>query len=103
MPRAAKACSQPRCPNLAPCPDHPKIPWAGSNRTKQLSSRPWERKRQAILARDPICTVCHNALSTEAHHLGNPNDHRLEQLAGICSPCHKLETQKQAAAARGGG
>ena len=48
-----------------------------------------------MLARDPICKVCGNAISTEVDHItpladgGNP--YPLEGLQGICSPCHWAE------------
>lgn len=100
MARAAKACGQPGCPHFHPCPDHRKIAWAGSTRRSRLPPD-WERRRRSVLARDPICTICHQALSREVHHTGDPDDHALTQLAGVCPPCHQTETQKQAAAARG--
>lgn len=101
MTRAAKACSEPGCPHLQPCPDHRKIAWAGSTRRSQLPPD-WERRRRTVLARDEICQICHDAVATEVHHTGDQDDHRLEQLAGVCAPCHKNETQKQAAQARQG-
>lgn len=99
MPRAAKLCSHPDCPNLQPCPTHPKQAWAGSNRRRQLPPD-WERRRRAVLARDPICKVCDNALSTEVDHVDDPHDHRHEKLQGICGPCHTDKTQCEAAHAR---
>jgi len=49
-----------------------------------------------VLARDPICKVCDNALSTEVDHIipredGGP-DFDLAGLQGICSPCHWAKT-----------
>jgi 5-methylcytosine-specific restriction protein A len=103
MPRAPKACSQPTCTNTQPCPAHPKIAWAGSTRRRSLPPD-WEARRRIVLDRDPVCTdgqACHHlATSTEVHHRGNRDDHRVEQLAGICRDCHNAETQKQAAAGR---
>lgn len=99
MARAAKACSQPDCPHLQPCPLHPKIAWAGSNRRAELPPD-WNQTRERILQRDPICTECHAAPASEVHHTGGKHDHRDEMLAGVCSPCHKRETAAQAARAR---
>jgi 5-methylcytosine-specific restriction enzyme A len=56
----------------------------------------WETTRRAVLARDPICKVCYDALSTEVDHIipltqgGEP--YRLDGLQGICSPCHWRKT-----------
>lgn len=103
--RAAKVCSYPTCPNLQPCPDHTLKPWAGSTRRKRLP-RGWERLRRFILSRDPICKdgrACGGmALSKEVDHIVNNDDHRPENLQGICRQCHRNKTQAEAARARGG-
>jgi hypothetical protein len=101
--RASKTCSHPRCPNLQPCEDHPKVAWQGSTRRTELPSD-WERRRRTVLERDEICTdgrVCRGlALATECHHTGSKHDHRVESLAGVCKACHAAATQEQAAEAR---
>lgn len=99
MPRAAKACSEPSCPRLQPCPDHQRKPWAGSTRRTELPSD-WRRRRRKVLRRDPICTECQQALSREVHHTADKHNHSLEVLAGVCVPCHKKLTQEQARASR---
>lgn len=103
MARAAKLCSNPTCANIAPCEEHPKIPWAGSTRRTELP-KDWERIRRRILQRDPICSsgvVCKGlALSTDCHHTGSPWDHSDAGLAGVCRDCHKTLTGQQAAEAR---
>jgi 5-methylcytosine-specific restriction endonuclease McrA len=52
--------------------------------------------RKAVLARDPICKVCDQALSTEADHIVPREDggagHDLRNLQGICSPCHWVKS-----------
>lgn len=102
--RAAKACSHPTCPNLQPCPEHERKPWEGS--TRRFSLPPdWQSRRVQVLRRDPTCTLAITcggiALSTEVHHLGDRDDHRLHMLAGVCSDCHARESSKQGNAARG--
>ena len=92
---ASKLCGVPRCPNLVPCPDHPKVPWAGSTRSRELPPD-WGRRRRYVLERDPICTICHEALSTEVHHVGRGDDHSYDSLAGVCASCHQTATQRQA-------
>lgn len=99
MARAKKVCSVPHCPELQPCPEHEKEPWAGSTRRSELPSN-WESIRRRILDRDPACKVCDNALSTEVDHIHDPHDHSDENLQGICSRCHTDKTQREAALAR---
>lgn len=96
MPRAAKSCRIPTCPHVRPCPieGHEPKAWEGSTRRKTLPPG-WEKLRRFILERDPICTECGNALSTEVHHRGDSDDHRPEMLAGICSECHAPITSRQ--------
>lgn len=102
MARASRPCRIPGCPHLKPCPieGHERKPWEGSNRRAELPTNWTSSIAPAVLARDPTCTICHAASSTDVHHIGNKHDHRLEQLAGVCSSCHRAETQAQAAAAR---
>lgn len=96
MPRAAKTCRKPHCPHFQPCPipGHQPKAWEGSTRSKTLPPG-WEKLRRQILLRDPICTECHNALSTEVHHRGDSDDHRPEMLAGICADCHGPISSRQ--------
>lgn len=103
MPRGPKTCSVPLCPHVQPCPDHPKVAWAGSTRRTELPPD-WSTRRIRVLRRDVLCTLgttCRGlALSTEVHHRGDKHDHSLEQLGGVCHNCHVAETQQQAADAR---
>lgn len=99
MSRASKVCSEPRCPHLQPCPVHAKVPWEGSTRRSELPSN-WERIRRHILQRDPICRVCDKALSVEVDHVGDKHDHGEDNLQGVCSPCHREKTHREAADAR---
>jgi 5-methylcytosine-specific restriction endonuclease McrA len=96
MARAPKIC--PRCPNLQPCAEHERKPWEGSTRRRRLP-RDWEKRRRYVLQRDPVCKVCNNALSVEVDHIVNNDDHRYENLQGICTRCHDEKTQREAAAA----
>ena len=101
MPAARKVCGQPQCPHLLPCPDHPKVAWAASTRKTRLPpSRAWERLRLTVIERDPICQVCHQAISTEVDHIDPGDNHALTNLQGICAPCHQAKTQTEAAAGR---
>ncbi len=71
----------------------------------------WAAIRLVVLARDPICRWgsipedlsepgrCPNR-STDADHVGDPNDHRLEALRGLCTNHHATRTGRQGAAGK---
>ena len=99
MPGAAKLCGKPGCGQLEPCPVHQKEPWEGSERSAELPPD-WRRRRKYVLERDPICCICEDALSTEVDHIVPGSDHSYENLQGVCAPCHKAKTQREAADAR---
>lgn len=102
--RARQPCSDSDCPNLKPCPTHTTKAWASSDRGQRLSSRPWERLRKHVLARDPLCqdgrTCNGEALSVEVDHIVAGDNHDLENLQAICKDCHKAKTQEEAHHAR---
>jgi hypothetical protein len=100
--RASIIC--PRCHRLQPCPVH-RSSWRDSSgrayNEGRLSDDPtYRRNRPLVLARDVRCTECGINASTQAHHLGTPDDHRLEMLAGVCVPCHNKLTAAKATAVR---
>ena len=69
----------------------------------------WGQIRAAVIARDPVCRWgsleddkaepdrCPNR-STDADHIGEPWDHRLEALRGLCWNHHATRTGRQGAA-----
>ena len=73
-----RLCLEPRCPNPATargrCDEHRKPIERERSRARRAATngvykrRKWELTRRAVLARDPICKVCDNALSTEVDH-----------------------------------
>lgn len=82
FPKACIACGQPSF-NGPRCAAHV--------RQRGTSGSDRQRKRRAVLMRDPICTRCGAAPSAEAHHvvplyLGGPDT--VENMTGLCSPCH---------------
>ena len=56
------------------------------------------RWRQLILARDPICMVCHVKQSTEADHIdGNNKNLDMDNGQGLCKRCHSQKTAQEQA------
>ena len=110
MPRANRRCTRNGCDQLAPCAEHARPAWAGSDRRASLPSD-WQAIRRAVLDRDPACqlayagtwhtsrgaTTCAGT-SVEVDHIGDRNDHQLANLRGVCSPCHGRRTAQQSAA-----
>lgn len=110
MPRAQHACTWTGCSALVPagtgrCEVHRKQAerQRGSSASRGYGHRHRTRFRSAVLARDPICTLCHRAPSTDADHYPrsrrelvasgeNPNDPRHGR--GLCHPCHSAATSQ---------
>lgn len=66
--------------------------------------RGWDRTRQRILKRDPICRlqypgIC-SVISTEVDHIVRGYGDIDSNLEGVCGPCHKTKTQAEARQAR---
>lgn len=101
MKRAAKICRKPDCPRLQPCPvpGHQSRAWEGSDRRSRLP-KGWEKKRKRILERDPICSICGNALSTVCDHKVPGDDHSDVNLQGICFDCDKAKSSREGREAR---
>lgn len=113
MPAAPrKACSQPGCPELVSsgngrCPQHIS---AAEKKRRGGKARDYQSRghritfREAVLARDPFCTLCHRRHSEHADHhprskrelieLGlNPDDPSYGR--GLCQRCHSSATAQQ--------
>ena len=109
-----RLCLERRCPNPATargrCDEHRKALERERSRRRRAATagifkkRKWETTRRLVLARDPICKVCNDALSSEVDHVvplsrgGDP--YRLDGLQGICSPCHRMKTGRENAGVR---
>lgn len=74
--------------------------WGTSNRRSRLPGD-WRKRRAAVLARDPVCVLCGVRDSVIADHIIPMMDrHEPEDLQGVCDPCHRQKTAKEAAAFR---
>lgn len=65
-----------------------------TNRRRRLP-KDWEKRRRLVLQRDPFCrlrTKCNGAPSTEVDHIVAGDDHRIDRLQGVCTPCHLHKT-----------
>lgn len=67
----------------------------------------WHKTRQQVFTRDGHqCTFLNHdgqrctAMATEVHHIGDPEDHSLDNLAAACTPHHASETARAANAIR---
>ena len=111
MPRAARTCA--RCPTVIPNGERLCLPCltaqrAASDRARRPDGNPYATHghhtfRTAVLARDPICVLCHRRWSTVADH--HPISRRDIEAAGLnpddpnhgrglCKRCHDRETAR---------
>lgn len=107
--RPARPCRYPGCGRLSPngiCPAHvaaEKAQRAAYDRARGTPSargydHAWRKLRARILARDPVCTICGDAPSTNVDHRvakaqgGTDAD---ENLRGACHRCHSRKTARE--------
>lgn len=97
-------CAQPGCPNLTPCPDHPKAtgPWAGSTRRQRIGNSGWQQQRDAarILRRHRgVCHWCHKPGADQVDHVialahgGSDTDANKRPIHA--EPCHREKTARE--------
>jgi 5-methylcytosine-specific restriction enzyme A len=104
MGRAPKHCGRAGCLQLVRgrtyCDAHAPQPWAGSDRRTRLPTD-WPSRRRAVLERDGRrCYTCGGAAG-EVDHVRAGDDHRLENLAAICTACHKIKSAREGGIAAG--
>lgn len=104
-----RVCSVHGCPTLYPategsrCPQHRREAdkARGTSKDRGYNTPGHRAFRAAVLARDPICVLCTQAISTVADHYPlsrkeliaqglNPNDP--DAGRGLCKHCHDTET-----------
>lgn len=72
--------------------------WEGSTRRSRLPPD-WPVRRARVLRRDPVCTSCRLAPSTDVDHIRPGDDHGLDNLTGLCTECHGHKSGHEGAAA----
>lgn len=101
-----RVCNVPGCPNATDtgrCLKHRQQARAARVDNKVYSTSGHTAFRTAVLARDPICTVCHMQASTVADHHPrtrrelvdlklNPDDPQYGR--GLCATCHNKHTAR---------
>ena len=93
--RTLSICIEPGCSTPVPkgrCPAHAKKPFANRRVMRDAYSAEYRRNRLVVLARDPVCTICGMAPSTQADHIrpavDGHRDSSIENLRGACGPCN---------------
>lgn len=110
MTRAATVCPIPGCPELAPCPHHPRAPrtsrrpWAASSRLSRLPVD-WYKTRARVLRRDRrICWICNGPGADAVDHVIPGDDHSESNLRAVhhnVAPyCHRRKSSAEGHAAR---
>jgi len=97
--KPAPACSNPHCPNLRPCPDHP-IKDYKRTRPKTASrgyGGAWQRYRVIYLANNPVCSC--GAMAKVVDHIQPVNqgggfwDENNHQ--SMCKSCHNRKSARE--------
>jgi shikimate kinase len=110
--RPLRPCSAPGCPALVRagrCVSHARqAEQARGTRHARGYDHKHVQWRAAVLARDPVCTYCHAAPSTDADHvapLRERPDLRLDvgNGRGACKPCHAKHGTKAGMQPEGNG
>lgn len=102
--KPARPCSNPQCPNLAPCAAHPLRPretrWHVTASVYQqrrgVDSAEWQRLRRAVFRRDPACVACGSAEDPHVDHVvpvSRGGVTTLANLQRLCAPCHAAKTR----------
>lgn len=71
-----------------------------SDRRSRLP-RNWSAIRRRILYRDKFCRGCQVNFSTEVDHILPGDDHRDENLQGLCRYCHSRKSAREGGLATG--
>lgn len=67
--------------------------------SRRLSPLPrnWAALRRAVFKRDAHrCVKCGSCERLECDHVGDRDDHRIEQMQTLCHACHSVKTARDA-------
>lgn len=104
-PRTSGVCSTPGCPadtepGKGKCPAHQPAPWTGGSSRRERLPNDWPERRRRVLERDGHrCYRC-GAHADEVDHVEPGDDHRIENLAAICTTCHRRKSASEGGRAR---
>lgn len=108
--RAPRICPDPKCPLIAdecPNPAHKPGGWVPDRvrgtREERGYGKTYETDRRRTLRAEPICYICQTNPSIEVDHkipLSEGGSRTGSNLRGVCGPCHRVKTQREAARGR---
>lgn len=99
------ACWYPGCPTLN-CAEHKRQRASANQRARrgdpdrmQTNDARWLQLRKMVLARDPVCMICHNEPSHHVDHVlairQGGAKWQLDNLQGLCASCHSIKTRRE--------
>ena len=97
---ASRPCSTPRCPNLQPCSQHERKPFATAKRTGAAlyKTARWKRERADFLTANPMCD-CGAASTVADHRIPHRGAEALFWDQGnwqpLCRRCHNAKTGRE--------
>lgn len=105
MSRIPSPCAKPGCHRIAlggsaNCEQHQRPAFQYTRRAERLP-KDWRARRQTVLARDNyLCRNC-GAPANEVDHRVAGDDHSLDNLQALCTPCHRRKTAWEGVKAQG--
>lgn len=94
-----------KCPNLQPCPNHPKVAWAASQARPRIRGAKLQQLRQALFTKEPLCRQCkangRTSMAIIRDHIipvaegGTDDPSNIQPLCGECSQVKTAEEAKR--------
>ena len=93
----ARVCGQPGCPELTPCPHHPRTSWSNTSARNLTRPSDFKERKARVLVRDGRrCYWCGQAGADHVDHVvavadgGSWHDSNLASIHA--NPCHREKT-----------